>query len=202
MNTLDLNQTPRSPTALLPVGSIEETALRKRMKPVASLAVLHAHALAIEHEAESRYRELAQLMADRGNAAVAVLFSQLADFEAQHAFHWTKRSVGVEIPVIAPEEYAWLDCGAPLPDARAFVYRMMTPRLALEMALRAEERALNFFERVADEADNAGVRDLAKEMAREEQSHIAWVQDALAREATPFRPTEEQPADPAVANEV
>jgi rubrerythrin len=182
------------------------TAKPKAANPIArqiiSLGVLHAHALAIEHEAEARYRELATRMADCGNDSVAALFSRLADFEAEHAFHWAKKSFGVEIPVLAPGEYAWLDAGAPLPEAHAFVYRMMTPRLALEIALRAEERAKGFFERVRGESPDPAVRDLAAEFARDEDDHIAWVRDALQGVPLPYRPTEDQPRDPAIAQEL
>ncbi|MBI4289848.1 MAG: ferritin family protein [Betaproteobacteria bacterium] len=163
---------------------------------IASLGAMYAHALAIEHEAEARYREFAILMADYGNDATAELFGRLAEFEAKHAFELTKRSVGIEIPVIEPGEYAWLDDGAPLPEARAFIFRMMTPRLALEIALRAEKQSKAFFERVRAESRNAGVRALAAEFARDEESHIAWVADALAQLPKPFRWDEEFLGDP------
>jgi rubrerythrin len=169
---------------------------------IATLGVLYAHALAIENEAVARYHEFATLMADYGNEATAELFLRLEEFEAAHAFHLAKKSVGVAIPVIAPGEYAWLDTGAPVPEARAFVFRMMTPRLALEIALRAEKEAKAFFERVAAESRNAGVRKLATEFAHDEQSHIDWVSDALARLPRPIRPDEDPPGDPTIEQQV
>lgn len=171
-------------------------------RKIGSLGVLYAHALAIEHEAEARYRELAAHMADTGNDRVAELFARLAEFEAEHSFHLAKKSLGIDIPLLAPGEYAWLDRGAPVPDARAFVYRMMTPRMALEMALRAEERAKAFFEQVGAESRNAGIRQLAAEFALDEESHVAWVKDALARLPQPFQPREEQPGDPTIEQRV
>jgi rubrerythrin len=167
-----------------------------------SLGVLHAHALAIEHEAEARYRELAERMGDCGNDSVAGLFSRLAEFEAEHAVQWARKSVGVEIPVLAPGEYAWLDAGAPVPEAHALVYRMMTPHLALEMALRAEERAKAFFLMVRAEARDPAVRELAEDFARDEEEHISWVRAALDALAVPYRATEEHPGDPAIAQEM
>lgn len=171
---------------------------RPRREKIGSLGVLYAHALAIEHEAEARYREFASYMADVGNDALLNLFRQLAQFEGEHAFHLAKKSVGVEIPLLAPGEYAWLDCGAPVPEARALVFRMMTPRMALEIALAAEERAKAFFEKVLAESRNAGIRQLAAEFAAEEESHVAWVKDALARLPQPYQPSEDRPGDPAI----
>src|SRR3990172_3129267 len=73
---------------------------------------------------------------------------------------------------------------------------VLTPRLALEIALRAEQRAKVFFEKVLAEAIDAGIREVARDMARDEQAHIAWVNEELARVPKPYRPSEEQPGDP------
>jgi rubrerythrin len=173
-------------------------AIRSPRRKINSLGVLYAHALAIEHEAEARYRELASHMSDVGNDVLLNLFRQLAQFEGEHAFHLAKKSVGVDIPLLAPGEYAWLDSGAPVPEARAFVFRMMTPRLALELALGAEERAKAFFEKVLAESRNRAVRQLAAEFAADEESHVAWVKDALARLPQPYQASEDRPGDPAI----
>ncbi len=171
-------------------------------KPVFSLGLLYAHALAIEHEAQARYCELADHMTNYGNDNVAELFSVLARFEAEHAFHLAKKSLGVEIPLLAPEEYAWFDSGAPVPEARAFLYRMMTPRLALQIALRAEERSKAFYERVHAESRHADVRKLAAEFVRDEMDHVTWVKDALARLPQPYQANEAQPGDPTIEQRV
>jgi rubrerythrin len=171
-------------------------------KEIVSLGALFAHALAIEHEAAARYWEFAAVMADYGNDATAELFLRLAEFEVEHAFHLAKKCVGIEIPVIDPGEYAWLDSGAPVPEARAFIFRMMTPRLALEIALRAEKQAKVFFERVQVASSNASVRKLAAEFVGDEQSHIDWVTDALAHLPRPFRPDEELLGDPTIEQQV
>jgi rubrerythrin len=171
-------------------------------KEIVSIGVLYAHALAIENEAAVGYREFAAVMADCGNDTTAELFLRLAEFEAEHAFHLAKKSLGIEIPVIDSGEYAWLDSGAPVPEARAFIFRMMTPRLALEIALRAEKQAKAFFERVRVASSNASVRKLAADFVRDEQSHIDWVTDALARLPRPFRPDEELLGDPTIEQQV
>ena len=173
--------------------------LRKR---IGSVGLLYAHALLIEHEAAERYREFASHMADHGNDTLAELFEQLAEFEAEHAYHLAKKTAGMTLPKLAAGEHAWLDREAPVPEARAFVYRMLTPRLALEIALRAEERAKAFFEKVLAEASDGGIREVALGLARDEQAHIAWVNEALARVPQTFRPSEEQPGDPAIPQQL
>ncbi|OGA18333.1 MAG: hypothetical protein A3H32_07890 [Betaproteobacteria bacterium RIFCSPLOWO2_02_FULL_63_19] len=173
------------------------TGLRRR---IASVSALYAHAMMIEQEAVERYREFAAYMAEYGNDAVANLFGKLADFEAEHAFHLAKRTAGMALPKLA--RGAWLENGAPVPEAHAFVMRMLTPRLALEIALRAEERAKAFFDRVLEEASDAGIREVARDMARDKQSHIDRVREELARVPLPFRPSEEQPGDPTIPQQL
>ena len=201
MNATNLDEEQREARTTPQVLQQEKTRARSR-RQIGSLGILYAHALAIEHEAEARYREFAAHMADTGNDAVADVFARLAEFEGEHSFHLAKKSLGIEIPLLAPGEYAWLDSGAPVPEARAFVYRMMTPRLALEIALRAEERAKAFFEQVRAESRNAGIRKLAAEFALDEESHIAWVKDALARLPQPLQPSEERPGDPTIEQQM
>lgn len=173
--------------------------LRKR---IGSVGLLYAHALLIEREAAERYREFASNMAEHGNDTLAELFEQLAEFEGEHAYRLAKKTAGMTLPRLAAGEHAWLDREAPVPEARAFVFCMLTPRLALEIALHAEERAKVFFEKVLAEASDAGIREVALDMALDEQAHIAWVNEALARVPQPYRPSEEQPGDPTIPRQL
>ena len=169
---------------------------------VGSVGALYAHAMLIEHEAVQRYREFAVCMAEYGNDGVAELFRKLAQFEAEHAYHLAKKTAGMALPKLAAAEYSWLDQDAPLPEAHAFVLRMLTPRLALEIALRAEQRAKVFFDKVMNESSDAGIRAVARDMARDEQGHIAWVNEALERVPKPYQPTEELPGDPTIPQQL
>ncbi len=144
-------------------------------------AELYAHAIAIEREAADTYADFAQRMDDLGNEDVAKLFRTLAVFEAEHLDTLEARTAGVEVPNIAPGEYAWLDAGAPETAARELVYRLLTPRQALAIALEAERRAHQFFADVRANADDPALRALAQEMAAEELGHIAMVERALER---------------------
>jgi len=169
---------------------------------IGSVGALYAHALLIEHEAAERYGEFALHMAEHGDDSVAALFKELAEYETEQVFHLAKRTAGMTLPSFAPGEHAWLDREAPVPGAHAFVYRMLTPRLALEIALGAEERAKAFFEKVLAESSDAGIREVALDMARDEQAHIAWVNEALERMPQPYRPNEQQPGDPTIPQQL
>ena len=173
--------------------------LRRR---VGSVGTLYAHAMAIEREAVVQYREFAAHMADYGNDAVAELFRNLADFGTEHAYHLAKKAAGVALPELAAAQYSWFDQDAAVPEAHAFVLQMLTPRLVLEIALHAEQRAKAFFENVVHAASDAVIREVALGLARDKQAHIAWVNEALARMPKPFQPTEEQPGDPAITQQL
>jgi rubrerythrin len=152
---------------------------------IRSVPVLYAHALAIEREAAARYREFAERMTDEGNDAAARFFRELAGYEREHAARLEIETSGMTLPRLAPEEYAWLDAGAPESAAHDLLFQLMTPNDALEIALAAELRAKAFFEQVHGEASDTRLRDLASEMALEEQVHAAWVREALARMPDP-----------------
>jgi rubrerythrin len=169
-----------------------------RSKPatrIDSVGAPQGHALAIAHEAIARYGEFAKHMADHGDDELADLFGRLAELEAEHTRRLPQAAAGMASR-LAPGEYAWLHSGPPLQEAHDFIFCMLTPRLALEIAVRAEQRAKVFFGRVLAESDNAADRELAMEFGRDEESHIAWLQDALVRVPKPFQPSEECPGDP------
>ena len=153
------------------------------MDAVRSAPELYAHAIAIEREATERYGELASRMKELGNPAVAELFGKLGAMEAEHLQTLERRTDGVPIPPLRLDQYRWLDAGAPETAARELVYRLMTPRAALQIALEAEKRAQAFFEYVYGAAADPALHALAKEMALEEKEHVAMVERLL--ESTP-----------------
>ena len=155
------------------------------MRPIQSAPELYAHAIAIEREAAARYAELAQLMADRGQEAVADIFSYLARLEGEHLDTLERRTAGVALPRIAAGEYHWFDAGAPETAAHEWLFRLITPRQALLIALEAEKRAQVFFERVYLTSNDPALRGLAQEMALEESEHVAMVERLVERTPEP-----------------
>lgn len=156
------------------------------MTAITSPAELYAHAIAIEREAAERYAELAERMSDLGNDAVAEVFGRLAGFEAEHLDALLRRSDGIALPHFSENDYRWLDSGAPETAARELVFRLITPRQALVIALRAEQRAQAFFEHVLMTAGDPALRALAREMALEEQEHAGMLERMLERTLEPW----------------
>lgn len=147
---------------------------------IESAAELYVHALAMEREAAERYGEFAGRMADEGNYPLAELFRLLAREERRHLEALKRRTEGVPLPAL-DSDYRWLDQGAPETAARELVFRLMTQRDALQIALRAEKRARAFFEHAVRVADDPAVRALAREMAAEEAAHVELLERALSR---------------------
>jgi rubrerythrin len=148
-------------------------------------AQLYAHAIAIEREASARYAEFAERMADLGNDAAAEVFATLARLEAEHLDELATRTADMALPELAAHEYAWLERGAPETAARELVFRLMTPRHALEIALACEKRAAAFFESVVMSAEDAMLRALATEMAADETDHVAMLEKLLEKTPSP-----------------
>lgn len=153
------------------------------MSSVETPAELYAHAIAMEREAAARYAEFAQRMADEGRDELAGLFSQLQRAETEHLLALERRTDGIALPLLDRDRYRWLYTGAPETPARELVFRLMTPRQALAIALHAEQRAHAFFEHVYWVAQDPALRALAREMMAEEREHAALLARAL--EATP-----------------
>jgi rubrerythrin len=151
--------------------------------PIQSAPELYAHAIAIEREAAERYTELAVRMADEGRDDLARVFESLGDMEGEHLRTLEARTREVALPPIAVGRYHWLEAGAPETAARSLVYRLMTPRMALGIALQAEVRAQAFFEGVFMTCEDPALRALAREMAAEEQEHVLLIERLL--ESTP-----------------
>jgi hypothetical protein len=175
----------------------EPAARRNSGNGIGSLGALYVHALAIAQEATARYREFAAHAADHGNDAVAKLFNRLSELKAQQALRLAEVTPRTVSPKLALGEHAWLCSGPLLPEARDFIFRMMAPRQALEIAVRAEERAKAFVKQMSAAFNDAGVRELAIALGRDDDTHIAWLRDALALVPEPFRPGEDCPGDPA-----
>jgi len=144
---------------------------------------LYAHAIAIEREAARRYAELAERMDDEGREELARIFAMLAEMEAGHLEALERRTDGLALPAIAAEQYQWLDAGAPETAAHELVFRLLTPRQALAVALQGERRAAAFFERVLVTAGDPALRALAREMAAEEHEHTELIERLLDRTA-------------------
>lgn len=149
-----------------------------------SLAQLLAHALVIELEAMKSYKELAELMEQSGNTEVATIFAKMSSIEARHATTIEEQVCGFHLPELTPWEYRWRGFEAPENIDRAHLHENMTPHQALLLALDNEKRAHAFFVDVIDDSRDERVCELAAEFAAEEEQHIAWMEEWLAKGLT------------------
>jgi rubrerythrin len=156
------------------------------MTSIRTASELYAHAIAIEREAAEHYAQFAERMDDLGNQAVAEIFDTLARFEGEHLEALQRRTEGVALPQLDTTQFRWLGAEAPETAARELIFRLMTPRDALLIALGAEKRARAFFEHVLMTANDPALRDLAREMAADEAEHVILIERLLARTPDPL----------------
>lgn len=148
-----------------------------------SLSQLLVHALVIELEAAQSYKELADLMVQSGNFDVAKLFTKMSGIESRHAEAMNEQVCGFMLPELSPWQYRWRGLEAPENIDRVHLHPHMTAHQALLLALDAEKRAYAFFADVVDDSTDERVRDLAAEFAGDEEQHVAWMEEWLAKES-------------------
>jgi rubrerythrin len=165
---------------------------------VTSQAQFLEKAWAMEVEAVERYSMLADAMEQHNNTEVAELFRKLARIEQLHADQILEKKPGMRPPVLPPAGMQWGpgEEGPETADPGELHYRMQ-PYHALQIALGCEQRARNFFARIARGATSAAVRKAAKEMAEEEAEHVRLIEDWIKRTPVPRADWEEDPDPPA-----
>jgi rubrerythrin len=136
-------------------------------------------AILIEEEAEERYTEFVQQMETHHTPAAAAFFRFMAGNEARHRTQLAGRrhALFANAPRRVSRAMLW-DVEAPdYDEARAF----MSPRRAMETALRCEQKAHGFFVAALPEIRDPGLRQLFEELRDEEVQHQALVQKELAK---------------------
>jgi rubrerythrin len=128
-------------------------------------------AAALEREAATRYRALAERMARQGDAEMSAQFDALAGMEDAHASDVAERSHALVGHAPAVRRANW-DL-PPNYDEEQARGATLSPYQALAFAVRNEERAFVYYTYVAAETEDAGIRALAEEMARDELEHAA-----------------------------
>ncbi len=152
-------------------------------QPIDSLGEFLAHAIELEVESAERYRELADSMEVHNNPEVAELFRQLAGYGDDHADEVRERTTGVELPKIPPWDFKWSCPEAPEAPCMEDAHYMMNKCQALELALHNEVRGRDFYAEVAAKSPDAEVRQVAEEMATEEDTHVEMLKVWLSKES-------------------
>lgn len=134
-------------------------------------------AVLIEEEAKERYEELASQMELHHTPDAAAFFHTMIGNEAKHGEQLAARRAAIfgDAPRAVTRAMLW-DVEAPEYDeVRAF----MTRRQALEVALRAEQKAQAFFVAALPQVGDADARKLFEELRDEEVEHQRLVQAEL-----------------------
>jgi rubrerythrin len=135
-------------------------------------------AILIEDEAEERYREFVKQMEAHRTPGAARFFRFMAVNEANHGRELAKRRS--ELFGDAPREVdRSMIFEVEAPDynrTRAF----MSMQDAFELALDAETKAYNYFDRALPQIKDPGVRELFGELLQEEIGHMDLVKKVMA----------------------
>ncbi|GAB4360131.1 MAG: ferritin family protein [Gammaproteobacteria bacterium] len=162
---------------------------------IRSVEELLAHANALETEAEQRYSMLADQMEAHNNVDVALLFRKMAEIEGKHIQRVDELSQDFEVPHIAPWDLQW-EGEAPEAIDSSDVHYLMTPYHALQLALRHEKRAADFFAELVETVDNEAVRKMARQLADEEFEHVRLLEEWLKKVPQPDEDWSEDPDPP------
>lgn len=134
---------------------------------IKTAADLTSIARAMEERSADRYRELAEAFDMACNPDTAEVFRTLAAEEEHHAKAFPPTDPGAHVHV-----QQWFDQAPEIADPDS-VHYLMLPWHAYDLALRAEERARDFFATLATAAISAEVRTLAAQLAERELAHVA-----------------------------
>jgi rubrerythrin len=170
------------------------TTTRSGAAQAASLSDFMAQAIAMELEARERYEEFADAMEAHNNREVAAMFRKLATIEGKHADQLLAQMGWSELPVLPRVEFEGFEGPETAPvDA---VHYLMKPWHVLQLALACEQRAVRFFERLAQGANDDAVRRAALEMAEDEREHVALVRAWMQKVEPPPEGWEVDPDPP------
>ncbi len=150
-----------------------------------SVEELLANSMCMETDAAERYREIADAMEVHNNPEVADLFNLLAGYADQHAAEMKERSEGMDLPHIAPWDYAWEDSDSPEAADAFQTHYKMTPYHVLQIAMQVEKGAHRFYGQIAQDSTNPEVIKLALEFAEEEKEHVELLEGWVGRYPEP-----------------
>jgi len=156
-----------------------------------------ARAYTMEIEATDRYAQFAEQLETHNNREVAQLFRKLADIEKLHAKRILDEMKWPSMPALPPA-YAWDGLEAPETAPFDSLHYLMQPWHALEIALRCERDAQQYYENIAASRAPKRVRDTAREMAAEEAEHVRLIKEWMKRVPRPEAGWDEDPDPPGV----
>ncbi len=136
-------------------------------------------AILIEEESRERYEEFARIVGGRYKGDAADMFRTMAAYEARHGAELASRRTTLygDAPRRVSRELLY-DVEAPdRGEPRVF----MSARQAMEVALRAEEKAHDFFDAAVRHVSDPAVKALFEELRDEEIRHRDLVRAAMEK---------------------
>lgn len=148
-------------------------------RPIERLTPVEVLALAVHVERANARRFRAFACAFRGyDDAVAARFEALANEEDHHEALLVARfqeRFGGDIPRVDEADVAGVIESVDLDDGEHHLFDSLKPERVLELTLRTEQEAQEFYRRAAACAAEPGLVRLFQELAAMEGEHVAWV---------------------------
>jgi len=174
---------------------VSQTTTPSQLTVPATIEDFMAQAIAMEFEAVERYQQLADTMETHNNSEVAELFRKMSVIENKHAEQMLAEMGWSEIPP-GTRAQPWEGFDSPEMVSMDDIHYLMTPWHALQLALKAEQRAVRFFDALAEAAQTDAVRQAALELLEEEREHVDLIHSWLKKVPKPDADWYEDPDPP------
>ena len=149
---------------------------------IKSVEEFFGYAVKVEQDAAIHYDQLGAAMEKVGNAEVAKLFRQLADYSRLHLEEAKKRAGAINYNLHVPADYVWPDHATPERTDLWTGDPALSRLGALKAALLGERRGLEFYHSVAGFSKDPEIVKQAKEFVKEEAEHVEILERWIARE--------------------
>jgi len=149
---------------------------------IKSVEEFFGYAVKVEQDAAIHYDQLGAAMEKVGNAEVAKLFRQLADYSRLHLEEAKKRAGAINYNLHVPADYVWPDHATPERTDLWAGDPALSRLGALKAALLGERRGLEFYHSVAGFSKDQEIVKQAKEFVKEEAEHVEILERWIARE--------------------
>jgi rubrerythrin len=136
-------------------------------------------AILVEEEAQERYLEFVDQMRQHHTPEAADFFASMAENERRHGaeLHARRHALFGDAPRRVSRALLWEVEAPDYDQPRAF----MSARQAMQVALRSETKAYEFFVQALPHVADSDVKRLFQELRDEELVHQSLVQEAMRR---------------------
>lgn len=147
------------------------------LPPDQSLAEFIVHAHALKCESEEQMEMCAESLRAHNNPGAADLFHSLSQMVGQAIQEIEAMAAGLLLPQVAPWDFHWhmIEDSTCTDEA----HYLMNERNVLELAQRNEQRAMKYFQTIAEVATDQAVRELAQRLHDHEQRFSQYIEQRL-----------------------